>query len=291
MKIIPAKSGVLLAVILLGGILGGSLEGCRSTKKIRKVMATKAPVRTDTVQTPIVQTPEDLHADSLRYIQQALSRLAANKIDFNTFSARIKVRYEGADESPVEVNAFLRIRKDSIIWVSVNAVLGIEAFRMQITPDSVKILDKIKKVARLRSVSFLQEAIHLPVNFGTLQDLLLGNPVFLDTAGIIYYRKENAGALLSLLGVDSLFKSLLTLNAGDYTPQHIQLDDMDPLRARTCAITYGDYDGSDGHHFSTFRKISVSEKAKLDIEIEYKQYKFNEPLSFPFSIPKNYKRK
>jgi len=29
----------------------------------------------------------------------------------------------------------------------------------------------------------------------------------------------------------------------------------------------------------------------VDVEISYKQFRFNEVLSFPFSIPKNYKRK
>jgi len=42
--------------------------------------------------------------------------------------------------------------------------------------------------------------------------------------------------------------------------------------------------------FSTYRKIAVSEKAKLDIELQFKQFDFNAALSFPFNIPKNYKR-
>jgi hypothetical protein len=46
----------------------------------------------------------------------------------------------------------------------------------------------------------------------------------------------------------------------------------------------------DNINFSTFRKITVTEKNKLDIEMEYKQYGFNEPLSYPFTIPKNYKQ-
>jgi hypothetical protein len=29
----------------------------------------------------------------------------------------------------------------------------------------------------------------------------------------------------------------------------------------------------------------------VDIELTYKQNKFNEPLSFSFTVPKNYKRK
>jgi hypothetical protein len=169
----------LLAVIAVVVALFGSIAGCRSAKKIQKVIATPSTTRKDTttVVTPVAP-PEDRHADSLKVISQTVAGLFRNKIDFQTFSARMKVHYEGSDGKDYEFNAFIHIKKDSMIWVSINAALGIEAFRLLITPDSVKILDKLKKVARLRSVSFLQDEIHLPVNFHTVQDLLLGNPIY-----------------------------------------------------------------------------------------------------------------
>jgi outer membrane lipoprotein-sorting protein len=42
-------------------------------------------------------------------------------------------------------------------------------------------------------------------------------------------------------------------------------------------------------NFSKIRKITFAEKKKLDVRLEFKQYNFNEDLTFPFSIPKNYK--
>lgn len=264
-------------------------QGCRSTKKIQKVIST--PVHKDTTGNAAraAAAPErDAHADSMLVIRQTLSQLSRNHVDFKTFSAKVKVHYEGGDGKNNEFNAFMRIQKDSMIWVSVNAVLGIEAFRLLITPDSVKILDRLKKVVRLRSLSYLQEEVHLPVDFYTLQDLLLGNPIFLDTAHIVLYKKETNG--ISLFSAGTNFRNYLTL-ANDGTPLHSKLDDTDPLRARTGDMTYGEYDYSSAVPFSTYRKVSVAEKSKVDVEIIYKQFRFNEVLSFPFSIPKNYKRR
>jgi hypothetical protein len=280
----------LLAVIALVVAMAGIMAGCRSTKKIQKVIATPG-TRKDSAVTvaPVVTlTPEDRHADSLKIISQTVQGLMRTRIDFQTFSARMKVHYEGSDGKDYEFNAFIHIKKDSLIWVSINAALGIEAFRLLITPDSVKILDKLKKIARLRSVSFLQEEIHLPVDFKTVQDMLLGNPIYLDTTNILFYKKD--ASAISLLSVGDLFKNYLTLN-GDNTLRHCKLDDVDPFRARTCDLTYGDYEQRDSLRFSTYRKISVAEKTKVDIELGYKQFKFNEPLSFSFNIPKNYRRR
>ena len=72
-----------------------------------------------------------------------------------------------------------------------------------------------------------------------MQDILIGNPYILDTANILYYRTETKG--LSLFSVGRFFTNFLTLNP-DRTINHSKLDDVDPLRARTCDITYGDYD-------------------------------------------------
>jgi len=282
-----ALQGITLIIVLTGMI--GSIGGCRSAKKIQKVIAVQ---HKDTVKATVVVIADsmktDPRADSALFISQTLLKLEGNQIDFKTFSGKVKVNYEGG-EGGNEFTAFVHIMKDSLIWIKVNALLGIEAFRMLITRDSVKILDRFKKIARLRSVSFLQQEIHLPVDFRTLQDLLIGNPIFLDTSNILFYKKEQAG--LSLMCIGSLFKNYITLNPGDNTLKHSKLDDTDPMRARTCDLTYGDYDQKDNIRFSTYRKISVAEKSKLDIELNYNQYNFNEPLSFSFTIPKNYKRK
>src|SRR4030095_8865201 len=155
-------------------------------------------------------------------------------IDCRTFSAKLKVHYQGSDGKDYEFNAFVRLEKDKRIWISINALLGIEAFRALITPDSVKVLDKFDKSYQLRSVSYLQEISHLPFEFSTLQSILLGNPVYLDS-NILYYRKDIQG--ISMLSVGPLFRNYLTLN-NDLTIKHSILDDVDPLQARSCDIIY-----------------------------------------------------
>jgi hypothetical protein len=283
---------VKLFVTLTGcAILAIAVAGCRSTKKIGKVMASTAVVHADTAGAAAraaALPPRDAHADSMAVIRQTLSGLERNHIDFQTFSGHMHVHYEGSDGKDYEFNAIVRIRKDSLIWVSINAALGIVAFRLLITPDSVKILDKLKKIARLRSVSYLQEQVHLPVDFYTLQDMLIGNPIYVDTAHILFYRQDPKS--ISLFSAGPVFRNYLTLNP-DYTLQHSKLDDVDPLRARTGDMTFGEYDHSLAVPFSTYRKISVAEKSKVDIEIGVKQFKFNEVLNTSFSVPKNYKRR
>jgi hypothetical protein len=259
-----------------------TMSSCRSTKTIQTAIAKKDTTK---VMIPVV----DHHrADSLLYIKKVWDTIHKNSIDFRTFSAKIKVDFEGKDGRKNDFNAFVRVRKDSVLWVNIIAVLGFDAFRVLITPDSVKVINKLNKTVQLRSLESLQEVTQMPLSFTDLQNLLLGNPIFLDS-NINSYKKDDK--YISLISLGILFKHLLTVNKDDYTLQHSKLDDVDAIRARTADLTYGEYQYKNGIRFSTYRKITVSEKSKLDIEMEFKQFDFNVDLNFPFNIPKNYKRK
>lgn len=263
-------------------ILIGLLASCRSTKKIQTAIAKK-----DTVAVVTPPPSADKKNDTIQWIRSTLGKLDSNKIDFRTFSGKLNVDYTGGDGKKYNVNANIRMYKDSAIWVAVNALLGIDAMRLFVTKDSVKLLDKLNKTYTARSVDYLQEVTSLPLNLQNLQDLIIGNPMFLDSNIVSYSTNNNQIAMLSL---GELFKNLLTLDQNDKTLLHSKLDDKDPARNRTADLTYSDYENKKGPWFSTKRRIVVAEKNRLDVKLDFKQYEFNQDVSFPFSIPKNYDR-
>jgi len=260
---------ILLAII--------TLASCRSTKKIQTAIEKK-----DTVET--VTTPK---IDTTQLINNALLTLKNNRIDYKTFSAKVDVDYRGGDDKHYDVNANLRMHKDSLIWISVNAVFGIEAMRLLINKDSVFLLDKLNKTYLTRSIDYLQEVSGLPLTLSNLQDILAGNPVFIDS--VVSYSNDNS--TISLLSIGKTFKNLVTINGEKNVLVHSKLDDLDITRSRTADLNYDDYENKKGKSFSSKRRITVAEKNKLDISLNFKQYEFDNDLSFPFSIPKNYKLK
>jgi len=267
---------MLRVLSLLGLVL--LMVSCRSTKKIGTAIAKK-----DTTQIAVVS---DAYRDSIAFIKNTLEGLSTNQVAFTTFSAKVNIGYRDAANKNYDVNATVRMYKDSAIWVSANAILGIEALRALITKDSVKIIDKLNKTYTARSLDYLQEVTALPLNLTTIQNLLVGNPIFLDSSNVVSYsRADNTIALLSL---GQWFKNLLTINESDKLLQRSKLDDRDITRSRTADLTYSDYENKKGFPFATKRRILISEKKKLDIKLEFKQYERNGEVSFPFSIPKNY---
>ncbi|HUR65818.1 MAG TPA: DUF4292 domain-containing protein [Chitinophagaceae bacterium] len=257
------------------------LSSCCSTKKIQTAI-----VKKDTTTTPIVPVDHS-REDTLNFLKDKYKSVLVNKINFTTFSAKIDVDYQDGDGKKYNVNANVRMYKDSVIWVSVTAILGIEGLRAYITKDSVKLLDKQNKVYTARSVSYLQEMTELPLSLASLQDLLIGNPVFFDPHLVSYTR---SGGTISILSLGEFFKHLLTITETGSQIMTSKLDDLDEFRNRTCYLSYSDYENKKGVNFPSKRTINISEKKKLDIKLHFKQYEFNETLSFPFSVPKNYDR-
>jgi len=269
-------------IIILFVAAGLLFCSCRSTKKIQAAITPK-----DTVAA-VVTLPVIIHKeDSADFIKENYKRIISNRVSFITFSAKIAVDYEDAEGKKYNVTANLRMYKDSVIWVSITGALGIEGLRAYITSDSVKLMDKQNKNYIMRSVSYLQDVTELPLDLASLQDLLIGNPVFLDSNIVSYSRSADE---ISLMSNGEFFKNLLTIGETDRLIKSSKLDDLDQLKNRTCYLTYTDYENRNGINFPTRRDISVAEKKKLDIKLNFKQYDFNETLSFPFSVPKNYKR-
>jgi len=267
-----------IGLIFLTALLSIAIVSCRSARTIHTAIDKKD------------KTKRQSAADSILTITKTMSAIQARHIDFKTFSAKIKVDYEDSKGSQPAITAYVRIIKDSEIWVSMYAtVFNIEAFRILITKDSVFVLDKLNKEAHLRSLDYLQETTEIPFDFKTLQDLLVGNPIYFNTP-ITSYKQVDNKILLATAG--KYFKHLLTLNSQDTLVLHSKLDDVDINRNRTADITYDNYQNNNNLNvdFATYREITVSEKNKLDVRLNFKQYEFNKDLSISFSIPQNYKR-
>lgn len=269
--------------LFMGIIFLYASNGCRSTKKLQTAVHRK-----DTALVNIAVNLNDSAAD-VKPALTVLHSLNKNKINFKTFSAKAKVQYEDRNGKQPDFNAFIRLQKDNLLWVSISSTfLGIEAFRLYITPDTLIILNKLDKTVEYHSFDYIESIAHIPLDFSLLQNILIGNPVYVGDSIVSYMQTEN----LILIGtVGDYFKNLLTLSRGNFDLERIKLDDVDLSKNRTAALLFDNYEKNTNFDFATYREINVSEKSKVDIRILFKQYEFNKELSFPFNIPRNYKIK
>lgn len=254
-------------------------SSCRSTKNIQKAIEKKDTV----VVAPKVVEPT--HEDTMRMIGEVFQSFKL--INYNTFSAKIKVEYTTSKGKQPGFVANVRMRKDSIIWISISNDIGIEGFRVLINKDSIRVMDKLANTYQVKPLSSIQDIVQIPFSFSDVQELLIGNPIFFNKDSIVAYSKTDKG--YSLLSVGAIFRNLLTINS-QFELDKSKLDDADMLRNRTADMTYYEYETKTGFLFSTYRELFLSQQNKMDIQLKFKDYKFNEEMSYPFTVPKKFKR-
>lgn len=260
-----------LSIILFATIIFAS---CGTTRKTQKAVP---PAET--------QQEEVKPGDTMESMSSVLANL--NTLDYKTFSGKIDVSYKDSKSKNYNFDVKLNMKKDELVWLSATGPLGIEVVRALITSDSVKILNKLEKTYTTSSISYLQDQIGLPVDLATMQDLLIGNPVFIDKESSSYVTEGNN---LMVSSQTRYFRNLLTVMMPGYLPWISKLEDVDAARNRSAELTYADYKAQGDKQFSQTRKIKVNYKSNIDIDLEYKSYNFNGSVSTPFSVPSGYKR-
>ncbi len=101
-------------------------------------------------------------------------RLNINELDFEYFQAKSKIKFDDGFDN-FNATANFRIKKDSVIWMSISYSIGIEALRAIIRPDSIFVIDRINKQYNEFSFDSLHNKFKIPVDYNMLQSALLGN--------------------------------------------------------------------------------------------------------------------
>jgi hypothetical protein len=278
--IMNKKINYLFGIIMMPVLLALVVTSCRSTRTIQTAINKK--------DTASVIAMSDPTIDSAAIMESIGIKIYNGRINFNTFSAKVKLDYSDQSGKNQNASVFIKIHKDSLIWVSLTGALGVEGFRAIIKPDSVWLMDKLEKTYTIKSISSLQELTGLPFDFYAMQDVLLGNPIYFSEKIISF---ETKGSNLTAVSKGGYFKHSLTIDTVNNQIVQSKLDDIEESRSRTSFMYFRGYTLQQGRNLSTQRDITVTEKTSVNVKLDFKQWSFDESQTYPFNIPKTYKLK
>ncbi|MBL7774136.1 MAG: DUF4292 domain-containing protein [Chitinophagaceae bacterium] len=219
--------------------------------------------------------------------QLARNFLALRTIPYQTFQGKAKMHYESLEDKQ-NFTAYFRMKKDSIIWVSITA-FEVEAARAIITKDSVKALDRINKNYYIYTYNDIQKIINLQVDFKTLQDLIIGNAVAVD--GNITEVKNVQDFLTTFIkGTD--YTNQITFNKADTSLRQIQLQTQREVSKSSLLISMSGFTRENNIYFSTLRDLNIQDiKGASTLTIDFKKFDFEKEIEFPFNVPSSFKLK
>lgn len=215
---------------------------------------------------------------------ETVGTVAVNNFDFSYLTSKGQITLNDKKQN-LSSGVSIRMKKDSVIWVSVQPGLGIEAARMMLTQDSVYMMNRLQKEYVATDYSFLRNKFQVDVNFEVLQSILLGN---FQTQGT-----EKAMDEGNLQHVQQMRENLLfDYFIGRLNSKLQQLNVQDKNTGNTITVKYDSFQNIGQEPFAHALAAQVLQKGEAsDFKLNYNRVAVSdEALSFPFSIPADYKR-
>ena len=94
---------------------------------------------------------------------------------FEWLTANLSIQAEGNGMTSDDLSGQLRMRKDSLVWLSVTATMGVEVLRAKVSNDSVWIVNRLEKTYLAEPLDTVSTQLGIPLSLPWVQTLLLDN--------------------------------------------------------------------------------------------------------------------
>lgn len=212
-----------------------------------------------------------------------LDAISNSTLKYSTLSIKAKADLD-IDGNKNDATMNIRIQRGKAIWVSVTALAGLEIARVLITPDSVKILNRLEGTYTSKPFSYIYRFANRQINFGTLEAVFAGNPFKeVVTAGGDLNIQGNQAALSGIL------ESLMYNIRFNEMNKVVQTSLKDEGAAQTLLVNYGNFIGKEAQIMPHLVNIkSQAERKNVVIDLEYSRVELNQILDMPFTVPKRF---
>jgi hypothetical protein len=267
----------LLRATLLAVAAVSLLSACKSTRPL-----IKAPLKE--------QGPDYLY-----------NKLKENELRFDWVSVKFDANYTDKKNSN-DFKGQIRIRKDSLIWITVTPALGIEMFRIIITTDSVKYFNRFNKEYFIGDYALVSEFMKIDIDYDILQSLLLGNDFQFYETNSFRASIDNLEYKLSTTSRRKIKKEaqqasddpVILLQNIWLNPESYKITRTDVKEFmkdnRKLQASYGDFVALENQRYPSTIQFDIMAEDVIKMKVSYTKVTLGEPLTFPFTIPDSYQK-
>jgi hypothetical protein len=267
---------------------------------------------------PGLERSEKLPGKSVKFLQ---NKIEENSLHFETLSARFTAK-TNFNNDKVSFKGMLKIKSDSIIWLSLTKLGGVEVVRLILTNDSIKFINKWDKEYFIGPIANLNSIENLDLGYIQIEKILTGALVEYDPDDKFSAGTDNGTYLLSsrnkakikrsntiiegdslieLSKMDEKVQKLLEKNDGeDFVIKNYYLQPDNYYLARQTInllelqqavdIVYSNYTILDNNYvFALDQIIRIASLDKASrIDLNFSSVEFNVENAYPFKISSKY---
>ncbi|MFM1875497.1 MAG: hypothetical protein RL266_1234 [Bacteroidota bacterium] len=217
---------------------------------------------------------------------------SVNTNSYTFLSAKLNVNHSN-EKGTQSFGARVRMKKDSVIWVSITPAMGIEVVRVVITPDSIKMVNRLDQKYFVESFSKTNELLQLEINYQVLQSVLTGEFVPLY--------EEAVYSLMPLVDLYTLVADSNKIRSSNATLKLEQRTEFDPSiwrvtrtilrnppRNEQILAEYTDFLQVESKVFPTTMRFRTQGKENIAVDLSWSKIEEKPTLRFPFNVPNKY---
>jgi hypothetical protein len=216
--------------------------------------------------------------------------LEIQEIDFEYFHGKARMVFNDGKKER-EVKAHIRIRKDSVIWMTFT-VIGVQGGKALINKDSITIVSTVDKEYYVFDYASLSKRFNFEVNYQTIQSALLGNLIAPRQENDKISQGENANLLEQQRATVGL-KNFINPS----TKKLEKVEMKEESTNNSVVINYSNFQPVADKTYPFNGIISILYKTpggvvNTTITLEYNKAEVGDKeLKFPFNIPRKYERR
>ncbi len=228
-------------------------------------------------------------------------KLKENELKFDWFSAKFNLDLV-IDNKKNSLSGQIRVRKDSVIWLSLSPALGIEMARMIISTDTVKFINRINKTYFVGDENIVNDFLDSNVDYDVIQSILLGNDLtyyedgkFRATYDSKEYhlvtgdRQKLKKYVKTQADAERIFIQNILLNPETFKITQMKIKEVKKENKKLDA-TYSDFNHIDDQLFPHKVFYDLVADKNIQVNLRYSKIVIDKPQDFPFKISSKYTR-
>ena len=226
---------------------------------------------------------------------ELISDVIDKELAYSSISGKMNLELLPANtKSSLKTGTYVKLIRDSIIQISIRPILGMEVFRISLTPDSLYILDRMNKKYAIENINNFGHSQGVHFNFYNLQALLT-NSLFLPGQQNI---DKNNYKLFDVIMEPNLYliktadKSGTLYNfAVDSSDRIVSTLILSPDKNHTMQWSYTNFvqDKKSVYPTQMLANIDINKK-RFDLKISYSTLDINGEVEIDNSISKKYEK-
>jgi hypothetical protein len=247
-----------------------------------------------TTQRKIIREP--IKEEGADYL---FKKLKENELKFDWLTIKFSAEYRNKDQK----NSFggqMRIRKDSLIWLTMSPMMGIEVMRLMISQDSVKFINRLNNTYFVGDYDYLNKYLNTNIDYDILQSFLIGNDLSfyengtfkaaidkgvykLSTAErrklkkFVRNTEESLKIFIQNIWLDPTTFKIIQADVKEAKKDHIRME-----------ANYKDFKLVGTQLFPHETEYTISAGNQIQVQATFSRITVDEPQQFPFKIPPSY---